>query len=78
MGERDQPAAAETLHRPQGPGPHRESHDLWSPPPSGNATALLLSLTPDVCSQGEDDQSPIDLERHLGQVDRPFRENITR
>lgn len=32
----------------------------------------------DLARTGEDDQSPIDLEKHLGQVDRPFRENITR
>ncbi|CAB1331646.1 unnamed protein product [Coregonus sp. 'balchen'] len=26
----------------------------------------------------EDDTSPVDLERHLSQVERPFKENITR
>lgn len=29
-------------------------------------------------SQAEDDDTPIDLEKHLGQVDRPFKENVTR
>lgn len=29
-------------------------------------------------SQAEDDDAPIDLEKHLGQVDRPFKENVTR
>lgn len=29
-------------------------------------------------SQAEDDDAPINLEKHLGQVDRPFKENVTR
>lgn len=29
-------------------------------------------------SQAEDDEAAIDLEKHLSQVDRPFRENVTR
>lgn len=28
--------------------------------------------------QAEDDNSTIDLEKHLGQVERPFKENVTR
>lgn len=31
-----------------------------------------------LCAQAEDDKCPIDVEKHLGQVDRPFRENVTR
>lgn len=29
-------------------------------------------------SQAEDDEAAVDLEKHLGQVDRPFKENVTR
>lgn len=29
-------------------------------------------------SQAEDDEAPIDLLKHLGQVERPFKENVTR
>ncbi|XP_068168254.1 phosphatidylinositol 4-phosphate 3-kinase C2 domain-containing subunit alpha [Antennarius striatus] len=32
----------------------------------------------DLARTAEDYKSPIDLEKHLGQVDRPFRENVTR
>uniref|UniRef100_A0A6Q2Y786 Phosphatidylinositol 4-phosphate 3-kinase C2 domain-containing subunit alpha n=1 Tax=Esox lucius TaxID=8010 RepID=A0A6Q2Y786_ESOLU len=41
----------------------------------------LLSQTTmrrDLARTAEDDTSPVDLERHLGQVERPFKENVTR
>ncbi|XP_038560944.1 phosphatidylinositol 4-phosphate 3-kinase C2 domain-containing subunit alpha isoform X1 [Micropterus salmoides] len=44
-------------------------------------TLQLLShstMRRDLARTAEDDNSPIDLEKHLGQVDRPFKENITR
>uniref|UniRef100_A0A6Q2XSU9 Phosphatidylinositol 4-phosphate 3-kinase C2 domain-containing subunit alpha n=1 Tax=Esox lucius TaxID=8010 RepID=A0A6Q2XSU9_ESOLU len=40
----------------------------------------LLSQTTmrrDLARTAEDDTSPVDLERHLGQVERPFKENVT-
>lgn len=47
-------------------------------PPLPAAVLLSSYLRLNLCSQSEDDQSSIDLEKHLGQVDRPFRENVTR
>ncbi|KAM3869665.1 phosphatidylinositol 4-phosphate 3-kinase C2 domain-containing subunit alpha [Diretmus argenteus] len=41
----------------------------------------LLSLSTmrrDLARTAEDDSSQIDLEKHLGQVERPFKENVTR
>lgn len=35
-------------------------------------------VSPCSSSQAEDDHAPVDLEKHLDQVDRPFRENVTR
>ncbi|KAL0967958.1 hypothetical protein UPYG_G00260330 [Umbra pygmaea] len=32
----------------------------------------------DLARTAEDDTEPVDLERHLGQVERPFKENVTR
>ncbi|KAE8296762.1 Phosphatidylinositol 4-phosphate 3-kinase C2 domain-containing subunit alpha [Larimichthys crocea] len=44
-------------------------------------TLQLLShstMRRDLARSAEDDNSQIDLEKHLGQVDRPFKENVTR
>ncbi|KAM9352450.1 phosphatidylinositol 4-phosphate 3-kinase C2 domain-containing subunit alpha [Symphorus nematophorus] len=44
-------------------------------------TLQLLShstMRRDLARSPEDDDSRIDLEKHLGQVDRPFKENVTR
>lgn len=44
-------------------------------------TLQLLShstMRRDLARSAEDDKSSIDLEKHLGQVDRPFKENVTR
>uniref|UniRef100_A0A3Q3F3G5 Phosphatidylinositol 4-phosphate 3-kinase C2 domain-containing subunit alpha n=1 Tax=Kryptolebias marmoratus TaxID=37003 RepID=A0A3Q3F3G5_KRYMA len=44
-------------------------------------TLQLLShstMRRDLARSEEDDNSRIDLEKHLGQVDRPFKENVTR
>ncbi|KAM3608625.1 uncharacterized protein V6R79_001843 [Siganus canaliculatus] len=44
-------------------------------------TLQLLShstMRRDLARTTEDDNSAIDLEKHLGQVDRPFKENVTR
>ncbi|TNN00688.1 hypothetical protein fugu_011934 [Takifugu bimaculatus] len=44
-------------------------------------TLQLLSqstMRRDLARTAEDDDAPIDLEKHLGQVDRPFKENVTR
>ncbi|XP_076588392.1 phosphatidylinositol 4-phosphate 3-kinase C2 domain-containing subunit alpha [Chaetodon auriga] len=44
-------------------------------------TLQLLShstMRRDLARTVEDDSSPINLEKHLGQVDRPFKENVTR
>ncbi|KAM9377353.1 phosphatidylinositol 4-phosphate 3-kinase C2 domain-containing subunit alpha isoform 1-T2 [Pholidichthys leucotaenia] len=44
-------------------------------------TLQLLShstMRRDLARTAGDDKSPIDLEKHLGQVERPFKENITR
>ncbi|XP_041794482.1 phosphatidylinositol 4-phosphate 3-kinase C2 domain-containing subunit alpha [Chelmon rostratus] len=44
-------------------------------------TLQLLShstMRRDLARTAEDDNSPINLEKHLGQVDRPFKENVTR
>lgn len=53
---------------------------------SYDATCTLGSIPPlwvnphcvFVCPQVEDDNSVIDLEKHLGQVERPFKETVTR
>uniref|UniRef100_H3C2W5 Phosphatidylinositol 4-phosphate 3-kinase C2 domain-containing subunit alpha n=1 Tax=Tetraodon nigroviridis TaxID=99883 RepID=H3C2W5_TETNG len=36
------------------------------------------SMRRDLARTAEDDHAPVDLEKHLEQVDRPFRENVTR
>lgn len=44
-------------------------------------TLQLLSrstMRRDLARSAEDDNSVVDLEKHLGQVDRPFKENVTR
>lgn len=45
------------------------------PTPSGHLRRWIIFCS---SSQAADDYAPIDLEKHLGQVDRPFKENVTR
>ena len=38
----------------------------------------IFIFIPPLFPQAEDDNAPIHLEKHLGEVERPFKENVTR